>query len=39
MGLAAEYAWACDSCLQTFAYRDAPDGWGGEPEDWPFPDS
>lgn len=39
LGLAAELAWACDSCLRTSAYVDAPDGWGGEPEDWPFRNS
>jgi hypothetical protein len=34
IGLAAEFAFACDSCIAPGAYRSAPDGWDGP--DWPL---
>jgi Zn-finger protein len=39
LGLDAEYAWACESCLTTKAYQRAPDGWDCTPEPWPFGDA
>ena len=36
LGLDGEYSWACDSCLNSEAYRLPPDDWGGESSQWPF---
>ena len=35
IGLADEYAWACERCLTSTAYREPPGGWD-EDEVWPF---
>lgn len=34
-GLDGEFSWACESCLASEGYRHPPDGWSGEPAQWP----
>lgn len=36
LGLHAEFAWACDSCLRRRTYAKPPNGWDSDPGDWPF---
>ena len=38
LGLGGEYSWACEGCLTSKAYRQAPEGWDDE-EPWPFHDA
>ena len=35
IGLPLEQTWACSECLDNGRYRRPPDGWDGQPQDWP----